>query len=88
MVPVWLWCAAGGFALAVLALLFRPLAALGKLVLRSGVGLCALWLFNQAGALIGVHLGVNLASALVLGVLGAPGLGLLLMTQWALGGLP
>jgi len=80
----WLWCAAGAFALVVLAVLRRPLAAAGRLVLRSSLGLCALWLFNQVGALIGVHLGVNLVSALILGVLGVPGLGFLLMSQWAL----
>ncbi len=45
---------------------------------------CAPWVLNQAGALIGVRVGVNLLGALVLGVLGAPGLGLLLMTQWVL----
>ena len=36
------------------------------------------------GGLIGVTLGVNLFNALVLGVLGAPGFGLLLMLPWAL----
>ena len=43
-----------------------------------------MWLFNQAGALIGIQVGVNLVSALVVGVLGVPGFGLLLLTQWAL----
>jgi len=85
MDALWLWVAAGAFALVVLALLRRPLAAVGRLLLRSSLGLCALWLFNQVGALIGVHLGVNLVSALILGVLGAPGLGFLLMSQWVLG---
>ncbi len=79
-----LWTAAGAFALVVLILLRRPLAVVWRLLLRSGVGLCALWLLNQAGALIGVRVGVNLLGSLVLGVLGAPGLGLLLMAQWAL----
>ncbi len=81
---IWLWSAVGAFALVLLILLRRPLAVLWKLLLRSGVGLCALWLFDQVGALIGVTVGVNLTGALILGVLGAPGLGLLLMTQWAL----
>lgn len=79
-----LWAAAGGAALAVLILLRRPLAFLWRLLLRSGAGLCFLWLFNQAGALIGVEVGVNLVSGLVLGALGAPGFALLLMSQWAL----
>ncbi len=80
----WLWVAVGAFALVLMILLHRPLAALWRLLLRSGAGLCALWLFDQVGALVGVTVGVNLAGALILGVLGAPGLGLLLMTQWAL----
>lgn len=80
----WLWVAVGAFALVLMILLHRPLAVLWRLLLRSGAGLCALWLLDQLGALIGVTVGVNLTGALVLGVLGAPGLGLLLMTQWAL----
>jgi inhibitor of the pro-sigma K processing machinery len=82
---VGLWAAAAGLALILLLLARRPLAAAGRLALRSGVGLCLLWVFDQLGALIGVRVGVNLVSGLVLGVLGAPGLGLLLLTQWALG---
>ena len=65
-------------------LLRRPAARLLRLALRSSVGLAALALFSQVGRLIGVELGVNLINALVLGVLGAPGFGLLLMLQWAL----
>lgn len=79
-----LWAAAAGLAVALLLVLHRPLKVLRRILLRSGVGLCALWAFNQVGGLIGIRVGVNLVSALVLGVLGAPGLGLLLMTQWAL----
>lgn len=79
-----LWAAAAGVAVVLLLLLRKPLAFLWRLLLRFGVGLCALWAFNQIGALIGVRVGVNLVSALILGALGAPGFGLLLMTQWAL----
>ena len=73
--------AVGGLALAALIVLRKPLAFLWRLLFRSGIGLCCLWLFNQAGALIGIQVGV---SALVVGVLGVPGFGLLLLTQWAL----
>lgn len=41
---------------------------------------CSAALLNQ----IGLGLGVNLVNALILGVLGVPGLGLLLMLQWVL----
>ncbi len=78
------WCLAGLVLCAALFLLRRPLAWLVRLTLRSGVGLAVLALFSQAGQLIGVSLGVNLVNALVLGVLGVPGFGLLLMMQWVL----
>lgn len=78
----WVWWAAGGAALLALALCRRPLAALGRLAVRSGLGMVFLWLFQGVGALLGVHLGVNLLNGLVLGALGAPGFALLLMAQW------
>lgn len=75
----------GGLILAIaLAALRRPLGWLLRLLARTGVGLGALLLLSRVGGLIGVSLGVNLWNALVLGTLGAPGLGLLLMVHWAL----
>ena len=67
-----------------ICLLRRPLGQLLRLAVRSSVGLAVLALFSQVSPLIGVSLGVNPINALVLGVLGAPGFGLLLMLQWAL----
>ena len=78
------WCLAGLVLCAALLLLRRPAAWLLRLALRSSVWLAVLALFSQVGRLVGISLGVNLVNALVLGVLGAPGLGLLLMLQWAL----
>ena len=74
------WGVAVMVALAALLLLHRPLGRLLRLAVRSSVGLAALALLNQ----IGLGLGVNLVNALILGVLGVPGLGLLLMLQWVL----
>lgn len=74
------WGVAVMVALAALLLLHRPLGRLLRLAVRSSVGLAALALLNQ----IGLGLGVNLVNALILGVLGVPGLGLLLMLQWIL----
>lgn len=78
------WCLAGLVLCAALLLLRRPAAWLLRLALRSSVWLAVLALFSQVGRLVGISLGVNLVNALVLGVLGVPGLGLLLMLQWAL----
>ena len=75
----------GGLILALaLAALRRPLYALMRLALRTGVGLGVLYLVSLVGGSIGLRLGVNLANALVLGLLGVPGFGLLVMMDWAL----
>lgn len=77
----------GGLALlvgfALLAALRRPLAIMLRLALRSAAALAALSLLAPAARLAGIHLGANLFNALVLGLLGVPGFGLLLMLQWA-----
>ena len=78
------WLAVALLALSILALLHRPLGRLLRLAARSAVGLAVLALFSQVGQFIGVSLGVNLVNALILGVLGVPGFGLLLMLHWAL----
>ena len=78
------WGVAGLLLCAALLLFRRPLAQLLRLVLRSSVGLAVLALFSQIGRLAGISLGVNLVNALVLGLLGVPGFGLLLMLQWVL----
>lgn len=78
------WALAGLLLCAALFLLRWPLVQLVRLILRSSVGLAALALFSQVGQLLGISLGVNLVNALVLGLLGVPGFGLLLMLQWAL----
>ena len=48
------------------------------------LGFAALWLVNATAGLTGLTLGLNLWNALVIGVLGLPGLGLLLLVQWIL----
>lgn len=68
--------------LVLLVLLRRPIGKLGRTAARSGLWLGFLWLFKGVAPLLGVHLGVNLFNAVVLGVLGVPGLALLMMVQW------
>jgi len=67
-----------------LALLRQPLTALLRLAGRTGLGLCFLTLFAPLGQALGAGLGVNLFNALILGTLGVPGFGLLLMLNWVL----
>ena len=82
--PAVLWMT-GGVVLLWAALLFHRLiaAALG-LLLRSALGLAALALLQKMGGFLGITLGANPGNALVLGLLGVPGFGLLLMVQWLL----
>lgn len=70
--------------LAALVIFRRALSGLLKLLGRTAAGLAGLFAFSHVGGLIGVSLGVNLLNALVVGVLGVPGFGLLLMLNWAL----
>jgi len=81
----WMWGGAAAAALLVFVVMRRPLRALGRVAVRSGLGMAFLWLFQWCGGLLGIHLGVNLFNAVVLGVLGVPGLALLMMIQWAAG---
>lgn len=71
-------------SLVLLILFRRPLGRLGRLGLRSGLWLAFLWLIRGVTPLVGVSLGVNLFNAVVLGVLGVPGLALLMMAQWVI----
>lgn len=80
------WLLAGLLAVAVLVLLRRPLKYLGLLLLRTLLSLGALMALSPLSALAGFGLGVNLANALVIGLLGIPGFGLLLMLNWVLAG--
>ena len=81
MDEVGLWLLLTVAVLAALVLLRRPLGMLLRLLARSALGLGGIWLFNLAGGLIGVQVGMNLFTALAVGLLGLPGLGLLLLLQ-------
>ena len=56
--------------------------AAGRFTVRAGMGLGALSLLSGLGESVGIFLGVNLVNAAVLGVLGLPGFGLLLLLNW------
>ena len=79
--PAWIGLALLLAATALVALR-RPLLSLLRLLLRSSAALAVLSLLAPAARALGIALGVNPFNALVLGVLGAPGLGLLLMLLW------
>lgn len=78
------WLAGSLLLLLALCLLRRPLGSLLRLLARTGVGLAFLSLLAPLGNFLGVGLGVNLFNALVLGVFGVPGFGLLMLLKWTL----
>lgn len=81
-----LMLALGGLAL--LAIAARAFSAPLRLAVKAAVnmllGFAALLLLNATSPITGISLGVNCFNALVVGVLGVPGLVLLLLVQWVL----
>lgn len=69
---------------AVVRLFRKPLKLALRVVLNSVLGLGVLWLLNSTAPVTGLTLGVNWFNALTVGVLGLPGLGLLLLVKWVL----
>ena len=67
-----------------LRLFAAPLKLALKVVFNSALGFGALWLLNLTTAATGLSLGLNIFNAAVIGILGVPGFGLLLLVQWVL----
>ena len=67
---------------AVLRLFKTPLRQLLQVLGNTALGFAALALLNLTEPVTGISLGVNALNALVIGILGVPGLGLLLLVQW------
>ena len=75
----------GPVLLAVAARAFSaPLRLAAKAAVNTLLGMGALLLLNATAAVTGLRLGLNLFNALVVGILGIPGLVLLLLVQWVL----
>lgn len=71
---------------AILAVLLRRVLGLAvKITARTVLGGGLLAVLAPFGEVLGLHLGVNLWNALVIGVLGLPGLGLLMLLNWLTG---
>ena len=71
-------------ALLAIRFLFSPLRILIKGALKTLFGMLGVLLFNLAGELLGITLGLNFVNGAVVGFLGLPGLALLLFSRWAL----
>ncbi len=69
--------------LGVIQLFSTPLRLALKVLLNTLLGFAALFLLNLASGFTGFTLGLNLFNALVIGVLGVPGLVLLVLLRLA-----
>jgi inhibitor of the pro-sigma K processing machinery len=66
-------------------LFLAPMKAILKLLYNGIIGAVALILINLAGSLINFHIAINIFSAFIVGLLGVPGLILLIILKPALG---
>ena len=74
------------FLLVAIWRLFKtPLKLVLRLVINTALGFGALWALDLTTAYTGLSLGLNLINALVIAILGVPGVCLLLLIQWILG---
>ena len=67
-----------------LRLFAAPLRLALKVAFNSALGFGAVWLLNLTTTVTGLSLGLNWFNALLIGILGLPGFGLLLLVKWVL----
>ena len=67
-----------------LRLFAAPLKLALKVAFNSALGFGAVWLLNLTTTVTGISLGLNWFNALLIGILGLPGFGLLLLVKWVL----
>ena len=68
-------------ALGVVQLFSAPFKLALRVLVNTLLGFAALFALNLAGTLTGFTLGLNLFNALVIGILGVPGLALLVLLK-------
>lgn len=77
--------AAGFFILSLLfKILKTPIKLAAKIALHAVLGYVALFVLNFVGSWVGIGLGLNWINAIIVGVLGVPGVILLLLLQYLL----
>lgn len=58
-----------------------PIKIIVKLILNSILGGIIIWLINIVGAMWSIHIGINVVTVLITGILGIPGVILLLIVS-------
>ncbi|MGN1301297.1 MAG: pro-sigmaK processing inhibitor BofA family protein [Clostridia bacterium] len=77
-----------GCALAILIIgkiFLFPIKKILKLVLNTIIGGAIIYIINLVGANFGFHIGLNIITSLVVGILGIPGAILLIILQFIIG---
>lgn len=69
-------------ALVVFIILRKPIKIIFKLILNTVIGFLALFVINYLGSFIGISIAVNWINAVIVGVLGVPGVALILLLKW------
>ncbi len=69
-------------ALVVFIILKKPIKIVFKLILNTIIGFLALFAINYLGSFIGISIAVNWINAVIVGVLGIPGVALILLLKW------
>lgn len=62
-------------------ILAGPIKAFFKIVYSCVVSTAGLFVFNLVGGILSLHIGLNIVTVLVVGMLGIPGLALILLLQ-------
>lgn len=62
-----------------------PIKKILKLVLNTIIGGAIIYIINLVGASFGFHIGLNVITSLVVGILGIPGAILLIILQFIIG---
>ncbi len=66
-------------------LFFKPLKVIFYALLHLVLGGAVIFLYNLVGPLWGLPIGLNVISALIVGLMGLPGLGMLVALQYIFG---
>ena len=69
-----------------LTLFRRPLGCLLRLLFNTLSGFALLLFINFFGQFVGINLELNVFNAVIVGIFGLPGVGVLLILPWILGG--
>ena len=72
-------------ALVLCRIFIKPVKHIGLMVLHSALGGVGLYIFNMIFASVGFTIGLNIATAAICGLLGLPGLVLLILVKLLFG---